>query len=64
MSLSSEDYFFDFEGNYEEPKIVDDDEENEEDIKYCFPNLDIDELFDYVDEIQAKDKESDEENGR
>ncbi|KAK8888185.1 hypothetical protein M9Y10_039249 [Tritrichomonas musculus] len=64
LSLSSEDFFFDFEGNYEEPKIVDDDEddENEEDFKYCLPNVDIDELLDYVDEIQAEAPKTIKEN--
>ncbi|KAK8838437.1 hypothetical protein M9Y10_033064 [Tritrichomonas musculus] len=65
LSLSNEDYILEFEGNYEEPKIMsdedDDDEDNEEDEmsgmsrKYCLEDVDTDELLDYVDEIKEEE---------
>ena len=60
MSLSNEDYFLEFEGNYEEPKIVSDDDDDDEDdesgmsMKYCLDDVDTVELLDYVDEIKEE----------
>lgn len=60
LSLSDEDYFLEFEMNYEEPKIVDDkDDDDEEDesglnMKYCFNDVDVNEILDYVDEIKVE----------
>ena len=63
LSLSNEDYFLEFEGNYEEPKIIPEDEDDDEEIeeeqlgvskRYCLEGVDIGEVLDYVDEIKEE----------
>lgn len=76
LSLSSEDYFLEFECNHEEPKISDEEEEDgdveDEDFdsgfvlskRFCLENVDTNELLEYVDEIketETKTKNSDKE---
>ncbi|KAK8843537.1 hypothetical protein M9Y10_024592 [Tritrichomonas musculus] len=75
LSLSSEDYFLQFEENHQEPKIIlDEDDEIDEDEagfllnkSFCLEDVDTVELLDYVDEIKeekakAKDNENENEN--
>ena len=57
LSLSNEDYFLEFEGNYEEPKIISDDEDDDESClckKFRLEDVDNDELLDCVDEIKEE----------
>ena len=64
MSLCNEDSFLEFEGNYEEPKIISDDDDEDEgeeseegvNMKYCLEDVDTGELLDYVDEIKGETK--------
>ena len=64
LSLCNEDSFLEFEGNYEEPKIISDDDDEDEgeeseegvNMKYCLEDVDTGELLDYVDEIKGETK--------
>ena len=68
MSLSSDDYFLEFDNCNEEPKIVvdddedDDDDENDEEVdlgvvlskKFCLENVSTPDVLDYVDDIKVE----------
>ena len=66
LILSDDDFFVDINGKICEPVINveeimsndddDDYDDNELKYKYCFDDIDVDELFDYVTEIKNKEK--------